>query len=144
MTVLKVLIAEDEPDVLEIMSKNVYRVGYDVITAVDGKEAWEKIQSEVPDVIVLDVNMPKMNGLEVLKNVRTNPASLFWQPVIIVSVKRELDDLKKGFSLEADHYITKPCQVDMILKAIKLFVNLIPQRKMNLDEKLPAQPLKVA
>ena len=133
MSIIKVLIADDEPDVLAAMSKKVEGAGYAVVTAVDGEEAWKKIQSESPDVILLDLTMPKMDGLEVLKNVRQNPPSAKWQPVIIVSARKELEDMKKGFSLEADHYLTKPCEMDAILKGIRTMVSLIPRRKSKLE-----------
>ncbi len=126
---IKVLMAEDEPEVLEIMSKKIASKGYTVITACDGEEAWEKIQQESPDVIVLDLVMPKQNGFQVLRQVREHPSSGRWQPVIIVSAKRELEDMKAGYELEADHYITKPCQVEDILKSIRLMIHLIPQHK---------------
>ena len=125
----KVLMAEDEPEVLSIMSRKVAAEGYTVITANDGEEAWEKIQRESPDVIVLDLIMPKRNGFEVLRRVREQPTSGHWQPVIIVSAKRELEDLQEGYALEADHYITKPCQIEDILQSIKLMIRLIPQHR---------------
>lgn len=126
---LKILMADDEPDVLDIMAKKVAQAGYIVITAHDGEEALAKIKNEHPDVILLDLNMPKMDGFTVLKHIRENPPGPKWQPVIIVSARTELDDMKQGFSLEADHYIPKPCNVTDILKGIRLMVNLIPQRK---------------
>ena len=129
LTSIKVLMAEDESEVLSIMSKKVAAEGYTVITANDGEEAWEKIQKESPDVIVLDLIMPKRNGYEVLRRVREQPTSARWQPVIIVSAKRELEDLQEGYALEADHYITKPCQIEDILRSIKLMIRLIPQHK---------------
>lgn len=131
---IKVLMAEDEPEVLSIMSKKVAAEGYTVITASDGEEAWEKIQRESPDVIVLDLIMPKRNGFEVLRNIREQPTSGRWQPVIIVSAKRELEDLQEGYTLEADHYITKPCQIEDILRSIKLMIRLIPQHKKDSRE----------
>ena len=131
---IKVLLAEDEPEVLSIMSKKVAAEGYTVITASDGEEAWEKIQRESPDVIVLDLIMPKRNGFEVLRNIREQPTSGRWQPVIIVSAKRELEDLQEGYTLEADHYITKPCQIEDILRSIKLMIRLIPQHKKDSRE----------
>lgn len=126
---MKILMAEDEAEVLSIMSKKVAAEGYIVITAQDGEEAWEKIQKESPDVIILDLIMPKRNGYEVLRKVREQPTSTRWQPVIIVSAKRELQDLQEGFAMEADHYITKPCQIEDILRSIKLMIRLIPQHK---------------
>lgn len=126
---IKVLMADDEKDVLEIMAKKVAMEGYQVVTACDGKDAWEKIQSESPDVILLDLNMPQMHGFDVLKKLRETPPSAKWQPVIIISAMGELEDIKKSYSLEADHYITKPCSIEAVVNAIKVMVSLIPQRK---------------
>ena len=129
MKKIKVLLADDEKDILEVMSKKIRMEGYEVVTAQDGLAAWELIVSESPDVILLDLTMPKMDGFAVLKKLRTNPPADKWQPVIIVSGLNELEDMQKGLALEADHYITKPCRIDDILKAIRLMVSLIPQRK---------------
>lgn len=132
---MKVLIAEDEVEVLGTMERKVKAEGYDVVTAKDGYEAWELIQKEHPDIILLDLMMPKMDGLEVLKNLRKNPSSDKWQPVIIVSALGELENIKKGFSMDADHYITKPCGMEDIVKGIKLMEHLIPQRKTQKEIK---------
>lgn len=110
---IKILMAEDEPDVLAVMGRSIARHGYDVITASNGEEAWEKIKSESPDVILLDINMPMKNGFEVLKLVRENPVQDKWQPVIIISARSELNDIQKSYNLEADHYITKPVKWTM-------------------------------
>ena len=130
---IKVLVADDEADVLAVMVKKIVAAGYDVVSAVDGREAWAKIVSESPDVVLLDLTMPYMDGYEVLKKLRESPPAKKWQPVIIVSALNEMENLKKGFSLEADHYITKPCNVETILNAIKIMVSLIPQRKLEYD-----------
>ena len=129
MDVVKVLMADDEPEILELMAEKVVRSGYQVITAQDGEEAWEKIQKESPDVILLDLTMPKMDGFTVLQNLREHPPSDKWQPVIIISAKTDLQDIQKGFSLEADHYIAKPCNLEDVVKGIRMMVNLIPQHK---------------
>ena len=133
MTKIKVLIADDEPDILQVMSQKIRLEGYEVITAGDGLRAWDLIVSESPDVILLDLTMPGMDGFSVLKKLREYPPSEKWQPVIIVSGLNELEDMQKGFSLEADHYLTKPCRIDEILKAIHLMVSLIPQRKSKTE-----------
>ncbi len=130
---MKILIADDEKDILDVMKKKIAAAGYEVITASDGAQAWEKIKTESPDVILLDLNMPKMNGFEVLKNLREVSPSGKWQPVIIISAQGELEDMKKGFNLEADHYITKPCDIEAILRVIRLMASLVPQRKSNSD-----------
>lgn len=125
--------ADDEPDVLEIMAKKIAAQGYAVVAAQDGEEAWAKIQSESPDVILLDLNMPKMGGFEVLRKLRENPPSEKWQPVIIVSARAEWEDVRKGLSMEAEHYLVKPCSVENILKAIRLMAGLIPQHRSPRD-----------
>lgn len=129
MTSLKVLMADDEPDVLGVMAKRIKAAGYEVITAVDGEEAWDKIVAEDPDIILLDLTMPKLEGFEVLKRLREKPPTKKWQPVIIVSGREELKDIQQGFTLEADHYLTKPCNMDDVLNAIRLMAKLIPQHK---------------
>ena len=126
---IKILVADDEKEVLDIMARKIQEQGYDVVKASDGNDALEKIIREAPDVILLDINMPGRNGFEILKDVRENPTASKWQPVIIVSACNELDDLRKGYKLQADHYIPKPCSIEDIIKAIKLMVSLIPQRK---------------
>jgi two-component system alkaline phosphatase synthesis response regulator PhoP len=125
---IKILIADDEDVVLEIMARKIASQNYEVITAKDGQEAWDKIVSDIPDVIILDLNMPKMSGWVLLGRLRQNPPTKRWQPVVIVSAQNELESFQKGINLEADHYLTKPCQIEDILKAIRLMLSLIPQR----------------
>jgi len=125
---IKILIADDEDVVLEIMAKKIASQDYEVVTAKDGQEAWAKIVSELPDIIILDLNMPKMDGWAVLSQLRQNPPTKRWLPVIIVSAQNELESFRKGVDLEADHYLTKPCPIEDILKAIRLMLSLIPQR----------------
>lgn len=124
---IKILIADDEDVVLEILAKKIASQDYEVITAKDGQEAWSKIVSEFPDIIILDLVMPKMDGWTLLRQLRQNPSTKRWQPVIIVSALNELENFKKGMDLEADHYLTKPCPSEDILKAIRLMLSLIPQ-----------------
>lgn len=131
MDKLKILIADDEPDILSITAKKIMAEDYEVITAKNGQEALEKIYSQKPDIVVSDLTMPEKDGWEVLQEVRKNPPTSKWIPFIIVSARGELDDMRKGFDLEADHYITKPCPVTDILKAIRLMAKLIPSRGSN-------------
>jgi CheY-like chemotaxis protein len=125
---INILLADDEELIREIMAKRIASQDYSVITACDGQEAWEKITTQDPDVIVLDLNMPKMDGWAVLNNLRTNPPTKRWQPVIIVSAQADFENFKKGMRLEADHYLTKPCRIEDVLGAIRLMLSLVPQR----------------
>jgi len=128
---IKVLIADDEGSILGILANKVAAQGYAVTTARDGQEAWDKIVSEDPDVIILDITMPKMDGWSVLHKLRHEPPSKKWQPVIIVSGLGEMDNVQKGLDLEADHYLTKPCRIEDVLKGIRLMVSLIPVRNRD-------------
>ncbi|MEW5894254.1 MAG: response regulator [Candidatus Omnitrophota bacterium] len=125
----KVLIAEDEPDVLEIMAQKIAASGYEVIPVNNGDTAWEKIQREDPDVVLMDLSMPGLQGFEVLERLRQNPPSSKWCPVIIVSAHDTLDSMRKGFDLEAEHYLTKPCSIEEVLRAIELVLRLTSQKK---------------
>jgi DNA-binding response OmpR family regulator len=126
---IKVLIADDEDGILQIMAKKISGAGYQVVTAADGQEAWDKIKSEDPDLVILDLTMPKMDGWQVLKALRENPPGKKWQPVIIISALGEIENMQKGLHMEADHYMTKPCSIDDIIKTIRLMVSLIPMRQ---------------
>jgi DNA-binding response OmpR family regulator len=129
MEKIKVLIADDEKDILEIMAKKIAAAGFDVVTASDGVIAWEKIQTQSPDVLVLDLTMPNMDGFTVLKNLRQTPPNDKWVPVIIVSALGDVKDMERGMELQADHYLVKPCTVEEILKGIRLMLSLAPQRR---------------
>jgi len=128
MSMTKILIADDESAVLEIMARKVASAGYQVIMARNGQEAWDKIQTQLPDIVLLDMIMPEMDGFQVLTNLRQHPPSNKWIPVVVISTLDKVQNLKEGFDLEADHYLTKPCHIEDILKAIKLMLPLIPLR----------------
>ena len=77
-----------------------------------------------------------------LKDLRENPPPDKWQPVIIISGQNELESIKKGFSYEADHYITKPCSMSDVLKAIRIMISLIPQRRLKTQTETEDQQRK--
>jgi DNA-binding response OmpR family regulator len=133
MDKMKILIADDEPEILEIMAKKVAREGFEVMTAADGALAWEKIQTEAPDIVILDRSMPNLDGFSVLKLLRENPPNNKWTPVIIVSALGEVKDLEEGMTLQADHYLVKPCPAEEIIKGIRLMLSLIPLRKADAE-----------
>jgi DNA-binding response OmpR family regulator len=133
MDKVKILVVDDEPAILEIMAKKISREGFEVVTASDGAAAWTKIQSETPDIIVLDRTMPEMDGFTVLKMLRETPPNKKWIPVIIVSALGEVKDLEEGMALQADHYLVKPCPVEEIVKGIRLMLSLIPLRRADAE-----------
>lgn len=123
----KILVVDDEKEINELVSARLKKEGFEVIGAFDGQEALLKIKEHNPDVILLDLTMPKMNGFEVLKEIREKFKEK-WMPIIIVSGKTELDSVKKCYGMEADHYLTKPCTMDNILRGIRTMISLIPMR----------------
>lgn len=125
--IYKILVVDDDKDIVERLQSKLNREGYESVVAYDGKQALEKVSSEDPDIILLDLMLPELNGFEVLQEIRKNHGER-WRPVIIVSARDEMDSMKKGYSLEADHYITKPCNLDDIIRGIKTMISLMPLR----------------
>lgn len=124
----KILIADDDKDIVESLEKRLLREEYDVVTAYDGEEALLKVENEKPDIILLDLLMPKLNGFEVLKQVREKYKDK-WRPIIIISAKTELESVKQCYSMDADHYLTKPCAFEDVLRGIETMISLIPLRQ---------------
>ena len=135
MSTLRVLIADDEVHVLDVMARALEREGYIVIKATNGQEAWDKIKKEDPDIILLDLIMPDMHGLTILRKLKEDPLPNRYQPVVIVSALGELEDVKKGFLLQADHYITKPCTMETVLKAVSMMRDLIKEKMQKKENK---------
>ncbi|KRM12624.1 response regulator YycF [Paucilactobacillus suebicus] len=100
----KVLVVDDEKPISDIIKFNLAKEGFDVVVAYDGEEALEKVESENPDLIVLDLMLPKVDGLEVAKRVRANHTT----PIIMVTAKDSELDKVLGLELGADDYVTKP------------------------------------
>jgi DNA-binding response OmpR family regulator len=103
----KILVVDDEIYIVHILDFSLGMEGYEVVTALDGEQALEKVKTEKPDLIVLDIMMPKLDGYEVCKHIKSN-ASTQHIPVILLSAKGRNVDQKLGFDVGADDYITKP------------------------------------
>lgn len=104
---LKILVCDDERHIVRLIQVNLERQGYTVVTAYDGKEGLEKIKAEKPDLVVLDVMMPYMDGFEVLKTLRREP-QFENLPVIMLTAKAQDKDVFEGYHYGADMYLTKP------------------------------------
>ncbi|MFL2099695.1 response regulator YycF [Desemzia sp. FAM 23991] len=100
----KILVVDDEKPISDIIKFNLTKEGYDVYTAYDGEEAVEKVEEIIPDLIVLDLMLPKMDGLEVCREVRKTHD----MPIIMVTAKDAEIDKVLGLELGADDYVTKP------------------------------------
>lgn len=106
-TTKKILIADDEPDILEIIQFNLQQEGYEVLTARNGDEALELAKKHLPSLIILDIMMPGKNGIEVCKILRMQPAFRDTLIIFLTALSDEMTELK-GLESGADDYITKP------------------------------------
>jgi DNA-binding response OmpR family regulator len=114
----RVLIVEDEPNIVLSLEFLLERAGYETVTAADGEAALELVRRRRPDVILLDVMLPRRNGYEVCRAVKADP-ELAAIPVIMVSAKGQEVEILKGLELGAASYVTKPFGNAEILEAIR-------------------------
>ncbi|MBV8561273.1 MAG: response regulator [Acidimicrobiia bacterium] len=104
---LSVLVVDDDPVILRLLQVNFDLEGIDVRTAVDGDEGLKLVQTNPPDLVISDIMMPKVNGLELLAALRSAPDTAAL-PVILLSAKAQVADVQRGLELGADDYVTKP------------------------------------
>ena len=114
----KILIVDDDVDSLKLIGLMLQRHGYKVIAASAGNQALAKAEAEVPDLIILDVMMPDMNGLEVCRRLRDNPTT-GEIPIIMFTAKTLIDDKVKGFEAGADDYLTKPINIEELVNILQ-------------------------
>lgn len=118
---VKILVCDDERSIVRLIQVNLERQGWTVVTAYDGKEGLEKIMSEKPDICVLDVMMPYMDGFEVLKNLRREPSTQKL-PVVMLTAKAQDKDVFEGYHYGADVYLTKPFNPMELVTFIKRII----------------------
>ncbi|MDQ3756252.1 MAG: response regulator [Actinomycetota bacterium] len=102
-----VLVVDDDPVIQKLLQVNFEMEGYSVITAGDGEEGLAKAQAERPDAVVLDVMMPKMDGLEVARRLKGDPETQ-GIPIVLLSAKAQQADIQAGTATGAEEYLTKP------------------------------------
>ena len=126
----KILVVDDESDAVELISFNLKAAGFDVVTATDGAEALKTARLQAPDLILLDVMLPEIDGLEVCKLLRRDPATAAI-PIIMLTAKAAEIDRVLGLELGADDYITKPFSPrELVLRVRKLV-----ERRQKPDQK---------
>jgi DNA-binding response OmpR family regulator len=113
-----ILVADDEEDVRELVSYRLTRSGYEVIGAADGLEALELASARVPDLMVLDVMMPRLDGYELTRRVRAEEA-LRAIPVILLTARSQETDVSRGFEVGADDYLKKPFNPDELVARVR-------------------------
>jgi len=117
MPQFKVLIVDDEPDLVELISLRLEANNYQVISAFDGQEGLDKARSEKPDLIILDIMLPKIEGYKVCRMLKFDER--YKQiPVILFTARAQASDLKLGKDVGADAYLTKPFEPDILLAKV--------------------------
>src|SRR5260370_34114721 len=110
-----ILAADDDPQLLRLVTRNLQLEGYEILAASDGQQALELIENNSPDLVLLDVMMPRMDGFTVCHRVR----SFSSVPIIIVTARGQDQDKVRGLDLGADDYLTKPFSVDELLARVR-------------------------
>ncbi len=128
----KILVVDDEPDAVELVSFNLKAAGFDVVTAADGAEALKRAKEHQPDLLVLDVMLPEVDGLEVCKIIRRDP-SVAHIPIIMLTAKAAEIDRVLGLELGADDYVTKPFSPRELVLRIRKILDRgkVPEEKSD-------------
>ncbi len=116
-----IMVVDDNPDIITIVKTILEGKGYNVASAYSGKELLAHLENQKPDLIVLDIMMPEMDGLEVLTKLKetSETASI---PVILLTAKVQYEDVLGGYKLGADYYITKPFTSTQLINGINLLL----------------------
>jgi len=134
----RLLVVDDNRENVDILSDRLGSMGYDVEAAYDGLEALSKLEGELPDAVVLDIIMPKMDGFEVLSRMKADPEKETI-PVILLTSRNETPDKVKGLDTGADDYVTKPFNPKELAARIKALIRRrTDQQKRAAEEKLEA------
>jgi two-component system phosphate regulon response regulator PhoB len=131
-----ILIVDDEEDVLELVQYNLTREGYNTIAAVSGEEAVNKAKTALPDLVILDLMLPGMDGFEVCRRLKSDSKTQMI-PIIMLTAKSEESDVVVGLELGADDYVTKPFSPKVLIARVRRTL----QRTMARD--LEKAPLKI-
>jgi two-component system alkaline phosphatase synthesis response regulator PhoP len=121
----RILIVDDEPNIIISLEFLMKREGFEVAVAGDGERALQAMAEQRPDLVILDVMMPRLNGFEVCQRIRAQPA---WRgvPVLMLTAKGHETDLKKGLALGADAYVTKPFSTRELVAEIRRLLEARP------------------
>jgi DNA-binding response OmpR family regulator len=116
---MNILVIDDEPELLTLLSRVLEREKYTVSTAADGKQALEKIWDDTYDLVLLDIMLPHINGLEILKEMRSSGITT---PVLMLTAKSDIDDKVLGLDLGADDYLAKPFSLAELLARVRVLL----------------------
>ena len=128
MDMTKILIAEDERDIRDLVGFSLRFGGFDVVQAANGQEAVERAQVDLPDLILMDVRMPKMTGYEACRQLKSIPA-MRDIPVVFLSAKGQETEIQQGIEVGAEEYILKPFAPDELVRQVQAVLERVAKRK---------------
>lgn len=114
----KIVIAEDEPDIRELIAFTLRFAGHEVVTGANGQEGYELAKQHKPDLIMLDVRMPKLTGYEACQRIKAEP-DIAHIPVIFLSAKGQETEIEQGLSVGAEQYLLKPFAPDQLTQQVR-------------------------
>ena len=122
----KILVVDDEPSIVRLMEFILARQGHEMLSAVNGEEALEKIRAQKPDLVLLDIMMPRIDGYEVARTLRADPETATL-PIIMLSAKAQEEDIRKGVGVGVDEYITKPFSPEHLVHVVADYLSRLPK-----------------
>jgi two-component system alkaline phosphatase synthesis response regulator PhoP len=125
---MKILVVEDEQPIRKLIDLNLRLENHEVITAADGYEALQQAEAGLPDLIILDIMLPGLDGWEVLKRLRQEVRFLD-TPVVVLTALVQDADIIRGWQLGADEYITKPFSPVALVKTVQMVLNRTPEER---------------
>jgi two-component system KDP operon response regulator KdpE len=135
MSIAKILVVDDEPHVVRLAEANLRAAGYEVVSAADGRTALAMAERELPDLIILDIMLPSLDGYEVCRRIREYSAV----PILMLTARSSEIDLVRGFDVGADDYLVKPFSVNELLVRVRAVL----KRSKFLQEIIQHPPLVV-
>ena len=114
----RVLVVDDHPPMVRLIEETLTREGFSVLSAENGAQCLRKVATERPDLVILDVEMPMMDGFQVLRALKLKPATRDL-PVIMFTIRKQHHDVLAGLMRVADEYLTKPCKMEDLVAAVK-------------------------
>ena len=137
----KILVIEDEPAIITSVSYSLRKEGYEVVTATDGQTGLETARRDTPDLIVLDVMLPRLTGLDVCRAIRSSPSALLQNiPIIMLTARTEEIDRVVGLEIGADDYLTKPFSMRELVARVKAMLRRSHSRS---DEASAQRPISL-
>jgi two-component system phosphate regulon response regulator PhoB len=139
----KIVVIEDEPDIREVLQYNLEREGYKVFACRDGEQGLSLIRTEAPDLLILDLMLPGIDGVEVCRRVKADPVTRAI-PVVMVTAKGEESDIVLGLGIGADDYLTKPFSPKELVARVKVVLRRGPLRdEAGAGERVVRGPLSI-